>query len=77
MYRTVFRISANTFGSGNGGIVEVTAGESITLTGANSRILSGTSQAPDQSSRALPNDSPPSSKMSSAFLFYLRLCLAA
>src|SRR5262249_50337344 len=37
-----FQISANTLGSGNGGIVDVTAGESINLTGANSRILSGT-----------------------------------
>ena len=43
-----FRISANTFGSGNGGIVDVSAGGSITLTGANSRILSGTLQVPDQ-----------------------------
>ena len=42
-----FQITANTFGSGNGGVVDVTAGQSITLTGANSRILSGTLQAPD------------------------------
>jgi hypothetical protein len=43
-----FLVSANTFGSGNGGTVDVTAGEGITLTDANSRILSGTSQLPDQ-----------------------------
>ena len=43
-----FLVSANTFGSGNGGTVDVTAGGPITLTGANSRILSGTSQPPDQ-----------------------------
>ena len=42
-----FQVTANTFGAGNGGIVDVTAGQSITLTGANSRILSGTLQAPD------------------------------
>ncbi len=39
-----FRISANTGGSGNGGSVRVTAAEGITLTGANSRILDGTSE---------------------------------
>ncbi len=43
-----FRVSANTFGSGNGGAVDVTAGGPITLTGANSRILSGTLQVTDQ-----------------------------
>jgi filamentous hemagglutinin family protein len=43
-----FLISANTFGSGNGGTAEVSATESVTLTGANSRILSGTLQVPDQ-----------------------------
>jgi filamentous hemagglutinin family protein len=42
-----FLISASTEGSGNGGIVALTAGESITL-GANSRISSGTLPAPDQ-----------------------------
>src|SRR5262249_32104256 len=49
-----FRLSANTFGSGNGGITEVTAGESIALTGANSRILSGTLQAPDNELNSFP-----------------------
>ena len=42
-----FQVTANTFGSGNGGVVDITAGQSITLTGTNSRILSGTLQAPD------------------------------
>jgi filamentous hemagglutinin family protein len=42
-----FRVSANTFGSGNGGTIDVTAGGPITLTGANSRILSGTLQLTD------------------------------
>jgi filamentous hemagglutinin family protein len=43
-----FLVSANTLGSGNGGTVDVTAGGPITLTGANTRVLSGTSQPPDQ-----------------------------
>jgi filamentous hemagglutinin family protein len=42
-----FRVSAGAGGSGNGGIVALAAGESITL-GANSRILSGTSPLQDQ-----------------------------
>jgi large exoprotein involved in heme utilization and adhesion len=42
-----FRVSASTGGSGIGGTVALTAGESITL-GANSRILSGTSPLQDQ-----------------------------
>ena len=42
-----FLISGNTFGAGNGGVVDLTAGQSITLTGANSRVLSGTLQVPD------------------------------
>lgn len=44
-----FRISATTGGSGNGGSVNVSAGESITLSGEESRILSGTLQPPDES----------------------------
>jgi filamentous hemagglutinin family protein len=48
-----FRITANTGGSGNGGNVALTAGDSITLTGANSRILSGTVQPPDDALNAL------------------------
>jgi filamentous hemagglutinin family protein len=46
--RDVFQITANTGGSGNGGIVNLTAGDSVTMTGANSRVLSGTLQVPDQ-----------------------------
>jgi len=43
-----FRVSANTFGSADGGKVQLTAGKSITLTGADSRILSGTLEIPHQ-----------------------------
>src|SRR5262249_48030728 len=42
-----FRVSANTFGSGNGGAVDMTAGGAITVAGANSRILSATLQLTD------------------------------
>jgi filamentous hemagglutinin family protein len=48
-----FRITANTGGSGNGGAIDLTAGSGITLTGANSRILSGTVQPPDSALNAL------------------------
>jgi filamentous hemagglutinin family protein len=48
-----FRITANTGGSGNGGTVKLVAGDSITMTGANSRILSGTAQPPNETLNAL------------------------
>jgi len=48
-----FRITANTGGSGNGGTVALTAGDSITMTGANSRILSGTIQPPNDALNSL------------------------
>jgi filamentous hemagglutinin family protein len=42
-----FRVSANTFGASDGGVVELTADRSITLTGDQSRVLSGTLQLTD------------------------------
>jgi hypothetical protein len=51
--RDGFQITANTGGSGNGGVVQLTAGDSITMTGANSRILSGTIQTPNATLNAL------------------------
>jgi filamentous hemagglutinin family protein len=48
-----FRIAANTLGSGDAGVVEVTANQAITLTGADSRILSVTTQQTDEALNAL------------------------
>ena len=75
-----FLVSGSTLGSGNGGIVEMTAGEPITLADANSRILSGTLQPSDQELTGFARDSPASSKMSSATLFLSQTmprCVAA
>jgi filamentous hemagglutinin family protein len=43
-----FRITAATSSNGDGGTVNVSAGQSITMTGADSRILSTTAQLPDE-----------------------------
>ncbi len=48
-----FRISSSTFGAGSGGSVTVTAGESITFDGADSRFLSLTSPLPADEQNAL------------------------
>ena len=48
-----FRITATTAGNSDGGIIDVAAGQSITLTGSDSRIISTTAQLSDDSLNAL------------------------